>query len=492
LTRLNLLVSGTALVLAGFAFAAYDLFTFRDFVVRQLVAQAELMAANSEAAFDRSDHATATARLTTLARSRDILSAHLITETGQRVASFERAPGVPVPPDIAIPAGRLEHTLVTMRSVAVARRVVIRGTPRGTVVILSSLQSVYSRLRRYLLIVAVVLFASLYAALRVSRLAQRAISTPLVQLAAVARRVSNERDYSIRAPERPGLSYEVGSAIRSFNEMLGQVQARDRSLQAARDQLEDRVRRRTEELDVTNRELEAFSYSVSHDLRAPLRHVVGFATLLEQRAGGSLDDRARAYVKTITEAAQRMGRLIDDLLAFSRMGRASLTPEQVSLERLTSETKAEVELDAVGREIVWTIHPLPTVFADPALLRQVLVNLLSNAVKYSGTRSVAHIEVGSTPQPDGSALIHVRDDGVGFDMQYAGKLFGVFQRLHRADEFSGTGIGLATVQRIVQRHGGRVWAESGLDRGATFYVWLPPSPLRGFGATGPSVRPSNP
>ena len=473
LTRLNLLVSGTALVLAGVAFAAYDLITFRDFVVRQLVAQAELAAANSEAALERSDRAAASSSLAALGRSPDILSAQLLTETGQVFASFERAPGEPPPPAITIPDGRSEHTQATMGSLTVARRLFVRGTPRGTVVIVSSLQPIYTRLRRYLLIVAAVLFASLYAALLVSRLAQRAISTPLVQLADVARRVSNERDYSIRAPERSGLSYEVGSAIRSFNEMLGQVQARDRSLQAARDQLEDRVRRRTEELDVANRELEAFSYSVSHDLRAPLRHVVGFASLLEQRASGALDDRARGYVRTITEAARRMGHLIDDLLAFSRMGRASLIPEHVSLGLLTADAKTEVELDAAGREIVWTIQPLPMVFADPALLRQVLVNLLSNAVKYSGTRPVAHIEVAATPQPDGSTLLYVKDDGVGFDMQYAGKLFGVFQRLHRADEFSGTGIGLANVQRIVQRHGGRVWAEAEPDRGATFYVWLP-------------------
>jgi signal transduction histidine kinase len=468
-----MLVSGTALVLAGVAFAAYDLFTFRDYVVHQIVAQAELTAANSEAALERGDHATAAGILSALGRWPDVRSAHIVTDTGQVLASFNRTPTAPTPPDIAIPAGQLEHTTVTLRSVTVARRVIVDGRSLGTVVIASSLHSLYVRLQRYLVIVAGVLFASLLAALLVSRLAQRAISTPLVQLAAVARRVSSERDYSIRAPERPGLSYEVEMAIRSFNEMLGQVQARDRSLEAARDQLEDRVRRRTEELDVTNRELEAFSYSVSHDLRAPLRHVVGFASLLEQRAAGALDDRARGYVKTITEAARRMGDLIDDLLAFSRMGRSSLKPEHVRLGPLTREAKSEVELDVAGREIVWTIQPLPTAYADPALLRMVLLNLLSNAVKYSGTRPIAHIEVGSTPQPDGSTLIYVKDDGVGFDMQYSAKLFGVFQRLHRADEFGGTGIGLASVQRIVQRHGGRVWAESAVERGATFYVWLP-------------------
>jgi PAS domain S-box-containing protein len=230
---------------------------------------------------------------------------------------------------------------------------------------------------------------------------------------------------------------------------------------------------RATELAEVNRELEAFSYSVSHDLRAPLRHVSGFAALLTERASGSLDAEATRLLKTIVNAAGRMGCLIDDLLGFSRVGRTPLSRTDVNLDRLLQEARDEVAMGTNGQAIVWRVGRLPTVSADPALLRLVFVNLLSNAAKYSASRSPAEIEVGAIPTDTQEAVLFVRDNGVGFDAQYSHKLFGVFQRLHSAEEFEGTGIGLANVKRIVHRHGGRVWAESAIDRGATFYVALP-------------------
>jgi light-regulated signal transduction histidine kinase (bacteriophytochrome) len=254
--------------------------------------------------------------------------------------------------------------------------------------------------------------------------------------------------------------------------MLSEIQLRDRSLEDARAQLEVRVRERTEELQHTNGELEAFTYSVSHDLRAPLRHITGFASLLEQQAGESLGTESKRYLKTITDAAGRMAALIDDLLAFSRMGRAPVSKRRIELAQVVREARSEVSADINGRRVDWAIHELPAVDADPALLRPVIVNLLSNALKYSSTREESHIEVGTERRP-GEVVIFVRDNGVGFDMAYAHKLFGVFQRLHRADEFSGTGIGLANVRRIIHRHGGKTWAEGAVDQGATFYFSLP-------------------
>ena len=239
---------------------------------------------------------------------------------------------------------------------------------------------------------------------------------------------------------------------------------------------------RVAELANVNLELEAFSYSVSHDLRAPLRHVTGFASLLEEQAGSALDAQARRYLTTITEAARRMGTLIDDLLAFSRMGRTNVVKRSINLSELLDEARAEVSVDLNGRRIVWDVQPLPTVEADPALLRSALVNLLSNAVKYTGTRDEARIEVGAVASA-AEVVVFVRDNGVGFDMAYAHKLFGVFQRLHRSDEFIGTGIGLANVRRIVQRHGGRTWAEGAVDSGATFYFSLPMGTDLSRGAT---------
>ncbi len=237
------------------------------------------------------------------------------------------------------------------------------------------------------------------------------------------------------------------------------------------EQLRQRVEERTAELEVANKELEAFNYSVSHDLRAPLRHIEGFTRLL-QKSAPELNDECRGYLETIAEATRQMGKLIDGLLAFSRIGRAELRTTWISLEELVWAARQDLQDDLVGRQVEWAVNPLPEVQADPVLLRQVLVNLLSNALKYTRPREKARIEIGANVT-DTEVTVFVRDNGVGFDMRYADKLFNVFQRLHAVSQFEGIGIGLANVRRIVQRHGGRVWAEAASGQGATFYFSLP-------------------
>lgn len=226
-------------------------------------------------------------------------------------------------------------------------------------------------------------------------------------------------------------------------------------------------------LESANKELEAFAYSVSHDLRAPLRHIDGFLELLEKRAGTTLDDQGRHYLDTISDSAKRMGSLIDDLLAFSRMGRQALSIRSVDLGELVRNVIQELELEAAGRNIDWRIGDLPVASGDGAMLRIVLANLISNAVKFTQPRARAEIEIGWLRSQETETVLFVRDNGVGFNTTYADKLFGVFQRLHREDEFEGTGIGLANVRRIIDRHGGRTWAEGKIDQGATFYFSLP-------------------
>jgi light-regulated signal transduction histidine kinase (bacteriophytochrome) len=233
------------------------------------------------------------------------------------------------------------------------------------------------------------------------------------------------------------------------------------------------LRRQGELLQAANKELEAFSYSVSHDLRAPLRHIDGYAALLSKTAGEALNEKARRYLQTISDSAKQMGQLIDDLLVFSRMGRQEMLHSTVNLNQLIKTVIHDLRLDLQGTTISWTIGSLPEVPGDPAMLRQVFMNLLSNAVKFTASRPKPRIEIGTTRNTHGEATIFVRDNGVGFDMQYVNKLFGVFQRLHRNDEFEGTGIGLANVRRIIHRHGGRTWAEGAVDQGATFYLSLP-------------------
>src|SRR5688572_30030046 len=258
---------------------------------------------------------------------------------------------------------------------------------------------------------------------------------------------------------------ELGRLGRSFNAMAEQVSRSHHDLEA-------QVAQRTKALEETNAELESFSYSVSHDLRAPLRAIHGFARILVEDHSADVDPEAQRLLGIIDQNTRRMGQLIDDLLAFSRLGRQELEKRPVDMTELVSAVAEDVRRGDTNGGIDFKILPLPPAQGDRALLRQVWGNLLQNAAKFSRERDRPHIEIGF--RPDGNQTVYyVRDNGAGFDDRYTDKLFGVFQRLHREDEFEGTGVGLAIVKRIVQRHGGRVWAESKLNEGATFYFTLP-------------------
>jgi signal transduction histidine kinase len=235
--------------------------------------------------------------------------------------------------------------------------------------------------------------------------------------------------------------------------------------------LERRVADRTAELAAANRELETFTYSVSHDLRAPLRQIDGFSRILVEHAGPGLDSQSQHYLRRIQEGTQQMGRLVDDLLNLAQLGRLDVRSRSTSLDAIVNDVLSELRADWGDRIIQWTIGRLPTVECDPGLMKIVFTNLLSNAIKYTRPREVAIIEVGCIASHRRDTVF-VRDNGVGFSMKYADKLFGVFQRLHRADQFEGSGVGLATVQRIIHKHGGEIWAEAEPDQGATFSFTL--------------------
>jgi PAS domain S-box-containing protein len=292
------------------------------------------------------------------------------------------------------------------------------------------------------------------------------------------------QDYELEIRRRDGHVTPVLYSASVYRDEAGDVigvfaAARDLSerkraeevIRKLNEQLDERVRRHTAELEATNKELEAFTYSVSHDLRSPLRHIDGFSKLLLEEYSANLPEDARRHLSRIRDATRRMGMMVDDLLNLTRLGRKQLSLQLTRLSSLLEEAIGDLQPEMAGREIEWRIGNLPFVECDPALVKQVFANLLSNALKFTRLQEHAVIEVGATTQ-DGRAVIFVRDNGVGFSMKYVDKLFGVFQRLHRPEDFEGTGIGLATVQRIVHKHGGRVWAEGELNKGAAFYFTL--------------------
>jgi len=265
-----------------------------------------------------------------------------------------------------------------------------------------------------------------------------------------------------------------GKPVRMVGAMMDVTVRRkaDEAVRCMNQELERRVQQRTQEIEASKEVLEAFSYSVSHDLRAPLRHITGFLQLLSRGNFERLDEEGKRYLAIILNAADKMGTLIDALLSFSRMGRKDLEIETVDLNSIIADTIKVLVPEQNGRAVEWTIAKMPSIEADPVLIRQAFQNLLDNALKFTRPRHPACIEVGWTDAP-GERIFYVKDNGVGFDMRYVDKLFGVFQRLHTEREFEGNGVGLANVRRIVMRHGGRVWAEGELDKGAAFYFALP-------------------
>jgi len=277
----------------------------------------------------------------------------------------------------------------------------------------------------------------------------------------------------------------AGGDITHFVAIMQDVTARKQAeaeIRKLNQELEHRVRQRTAQLEGANRELEAFSYSVSHDLSAPLRHIAGFVKLLREDLGTTLTGDPAHCLQQIEGSARRMRQLIDDLLAFSRTARMEMALASLALAPLVDQVLNDLQSELAGRSITWKKENLPDVVADPELLRQVLVNLLSNAIKYTRPRDLAVIEIGQGESTPAETVVFVRDNGVGFDMRYVHKLFRVFQRLHFSEDFEGTGIGLANVQRIIARHGGRTWAEGKVNSGATFYFSLPNIPAGSSGA----------
>jgi signal transduction histidine kinase len=465
LTTIILATSGVVLLLTCAAFLSYELVTFRQNAVRQLSTIGEIIAANSTAAlaFDNAEDATQV--LAALAAERHIVGAALYDKSGRLFARYPATTPAGIFPARVPPQDG--YAFAESHLAGCAPVVQTKGSQRlGTLYLKSDLGAIYERLRLYAGIAALVLAVSFLVAYLLSRALQRQISGPVLALAETARAVSDRRDYSVRAIKHG--ADELGLLTDAFNHMLAQIEAQNAAL-------EQRVRERTAELEAANDELEAFCSSAAHDLRTPIRAITGIADVLLARHGRDLPPEARSHLTQIRDGSSLMSQLITDLLAFSRLGRQALARETVDLGRIFRQVFGELEHERKDRRVELRLALLPLAHGDPALLRVVCANLLSNALKYSRPRDPAVIEIGCTRQPDEAAPVYfVRDNGVGFDPENADKLFGLFKRLHHAHEFEGTGVGLATVRRIVERHGGRIWAEAAPDAGATFFFTLPP------------------
>lgn len=466
---MNMLVSGAALLLACVAFFAYDQITFRQGLIRTLSAQAQIIGSNSVSALLFNDPQSASNTLSALKSSPSIASAGILTAERHPFATYTREGGEELLSIPSLPADQSEAYWFRKTHAVLIRKILSQGELIGFVYIRADLREIDERLWRYALISVAVLSVSLIFALLVSSAFRKSVAQPIVGLAETARTVTRDRDYSVRVTPT-GQHDELAVLIDSFNEMLQEIQQRDTALQRAHNELEQRVSDRTRELVSANRELEAFSYSVSHDLRGPLDALNGFSYMLLKNAG-SVDANGKESLEGIRAAAKRMSELIEDLLNLSRVTSSTTHYENIDLSTFARSIMEELCREAPDRKVEFVAPTSVEAYADARLLRIVMDNLLRNAWKYTSHHDHARIEFGRENKDD-RMVYFIKDDGSGFDPRYADRLFQPFQRLHSTAEFPGNGIGLATVRRIVQKHGGEVWAEALVEEGATFYFTL--------------------
>jgi signal transduction histidine kinase len=470
LTWINLYVSGAALLMASISFLVYDQITFRDNLIRNLSAQAQIIGSNSITALTFNDPQAAENTLSALSSFPEIIAAGIITPDGRVFARYGRSSAQDAIALVNVPLTRDEIVESRSDDVYLVRSITFQGKRLGAVYIRSSLSALSHRLWRYALIVLIVLLASLIASLLIFSVYRRGLAGPIIDLAQTAQNVSEQKNYSLRATPITDKT-EIGILIDAFNDMLKQIQMRDQALLQAQSELEERVQQRTQDLMAANRELEAFSYSVSHDLRGPLQTMNGFVYMLLTDYQAKLDARGRDYLQQLRLSSRRMAELIEDLLNLSRVSTTAMHTGKVDLSGMARNIAQNLQNREPARKVEFVIGSCPPAQGDSRLLQIMMENLLSNAWKYTSGHSHARIEFGCERRLSGTVYL-VRDDGAGFDAGQADRLFKPFQRLHSEAEFPGTGIGLATVQRIAQRHGGQVWAEAKVNHGATFYFTL--------------------
>lgn len=476
-----------ALLVAGAAMVFYDLRTYQQSWENDLVTQAEILGRSSAPALVFDDPKSAREYLSLLKLRPKIAAAAIYNAKGRLFASYAREGET----DRSIPnLPESEGLRIAGKELILFKRIVENNEILGTVYLRADYE-LLGRLTNYLGILGATLAVSLLVALLMSAWLQAAVSKPILAISAVARQVMERRDFSLRV--RKTTEDEIGYLVDAFNDMLAEVGRRAEALEdsnrtleremaerhRAEDQLrelnaelERRVAARTAQLEAANQELEGFSYSVSHDLRAPVRAIIGFSRMLAEEHTEQLNQEAQRLLGIVQSEAHRMGALIDDLLAFSRLGRQAMQVTELDMTQLARVTFEGMIAQHHDGKVEFHLGSLPRGKGDRVLLGQVWANLLANALKFSSKTEQPRIEV-SAISDDKEHVYFVRDNGVGFDPRYQSKLFGVFQRLHESSDFPGTGVGLALVQRIVLRHGGRVWADGRPNEGATFYFTLP-------------------
>jgi signal transduction histidine kinase/DNA-binding response OmpR family regulator len=498
LTWMNMLVSAAALVLACAAFIGYDLITLRQTIVRNLSTQAQIIGSNSASALLFNDPQAAETTLSALKAAPNILSGVIYMPNSQPLASYSRDRNDLIPPPPSLAASQIETHVLGGQQIVLVRSIVFQGKPIGTVYIRSDLQELNQRLNRYVGIAAIVLLVSLMAALLVSSVFRRVVAKPIVDLAELAKAVSHDKNYSVRATPIPGQG-ELTILIDAFNEMLTQIGKSEADLRKAHDGLEHRVRERTVELETAKREVEAFSQSVvlakeelersskfkdqflstmSHELRTPLNAVLGFSDLLGEDRYGFLNEKQRRYVNHISAGGKHLLRLINDILDLSRIeaGRLQLTLETVRVDASLSEACDTLQPLASKKNHRLIKHPAPglSVRADGTRLKQILMNLIGNGLKFTpegGTIELAAKKIGDLVR------LEVRDSGPGIPPEEQKRIFEAFYRLtQNAKAAEGSGLGLAITQRLVELHGGQLGLESQPGMGSCFYFTLPSAP----------------